>query len=72
MVPEAVEIFYDTIMSNLGRYGQNLTVIKEALADDWNMRPNPLNLFKEKIGKKLGLSNNLPLRVLNLDLFPKG
>ena len=53
-VPEAVEIFYDTIMSNLGTYGQNLTIIKEALADDWNMRPNPLNLFKENIGKKLG------------------
>ena len=71
MVPEAVEIFYDTIMSNLGTYGQNLTIIKEALADDWNMRPNPLNLFMENIGKKLGLSNNLPTGIES-GPFPKG
>ena len=70
-VPEAVEIFYDTIMSNLGTYGQNLTVIKEALADDWNMRPNPLNLFMENIGKKLGLSNNLPTGIES-GPFPEG
>ena len=31
-VPEAVEIFYGTITSNFGTYGQNLNVIKEALA----------------------------------------
>ena len=42
-VPKAVEKFYDKILSNPGTYGQDLAFIKEAIADDWNTRPNPLN-----------------------------
>jgi len=42
-VPKAVEKFYDKILSNPGTYGQDLSFIKEAIADDWNTRPNPLN-----------------------------
>merc|ERR1711988_53563 len=46
IVPEAVENFYDKILSNPGTFGQNLTFIKESLADDWNTRPNALNPSK--------------------------
>ena len=60
-VPTAINIFYDTILNNLDTYGQNLTVIKEALADDWNMRPNPLNLFNANIIKKLKITLGLNL-----------
>ena len=69
-VPTAIKIFYDTILNNLGTYSQNLTIIKEALADDWNMRPNPLNLFKANIFQKF-FGPNSP-KGIESGPFPEG
>ena len=42
-LPEAIETFYDEILSNPGTQGQNLSLIRDTIAEDWNTRPNPLN-----------------------------
>lgn len=42
-VPKPIHKFYDHILSNPGTYGQNMTLINETLADDWNTRPNPFS-----------------------------
>ena len=42
-LPNSIENFYDKILSNPGTHGQNLSLITETVADDWNTRPNPLN-----------------------------
>jgi len=69
-VPTAINTFCDTILNNLDTYGQNLTIIKEALADDWNMRPNPLKLFKANIFKKYFGPN--PPKGIESGPFPEG
>jgi len=40
-VPKPIHKFYEQILSNPGTYGQNMTFINEAFAEDWNTRPNP-------------------------------
>merc|ERR1719418_240400 len=44
-VPKPIKNFYDQIMSNPGsqEYGQNMTLINQTLAEDWNIRPNPFS-----------------------------
>lgn len=42
-VPESVEIFYDQIVNRLGGTGPNADKISQALAENWQTRPNPLN-----------------------------
>merc|ERR1739838_1908 len=44
-VPKPIKTFYDQILSNPGRqeYGQNMTLINQTFAEDWNIRPNPFN-----------------------------
>ena len=42
-LPKSIENFYDKILSNPGTHGQNLSLIRETVADDWNERPNVLN-----------------------------
>ena len=69
-VPTAINIFYDTILNDLDTYGQNLTIIKEAFADDWNMRPNPLKLIKANIFKKFFGPN--PPKGIESGPFPEG
>ena len=41
-VPRAIENFYDRINNNYAD-GQNQTLINQTFAEDFNMRPNPLN-----------------------------
>ena len=45
-IPQAIEIFYKDILPNPGTKGQNLTLIREAFADDFNVRPNFINPAK--------------------------
>ena len=45
-LPNSIENFYDKILSNPGTHGQNLSLIRETVADDWNNRPNQLNPSK--------------------------
>ena len=42
-VPKPIKTFYDQILSNPGsqEYGQNMTLINQTVAEDWNIRPNP-------------------------------
>merc|ERR1712203_1186409 len=44
-VPKPIKTFYDQILSNPGsqEYGQNMTLINQTLAEDWNIRPNPFS-----------------------------
>jgi hypothetical protein len=44
-VPKPIKTFYDQILSNPGsqEYGQNMTLINQTFAEDWNIRPNPFN-----------------------------
>ena len=42
-LPPGLKIFYDEILDDPAGNGQNLTLIKEAMAADWGQRPNPLN-----------------------------
>merc|ERR1712238_52966 len=45
-LPNSIENLYDKILSNPGTHGQNLSLIRETVADDWNNRPNQLNPSK--------------------------
>lgn len=40
--PQAIKNLYEKIVSDPGRHGQNITLIKETVHDDWGTRPNPL------------------------------
>jgi len=42
-LPPGLKIFYDEILDDPPGNGQNLTLIREAMAADWGQRPNPLN-----------------------------
>ena len=44
-VPKPIKTFYDQILSNPGsqEYGQNMTLINQTIAEDWNIRPNPFS-----------------------------
>ena len=44
-VPKPIKTFYDQILSNPGsqEYGQNMTLINQTFAEDWNIRPNPFS-----------------------------
>jgi len=44
-VPKPIKTFYDQILSNPGHieYGQNMTLINQTFAEDWNIRPNPFS-----------------------------
>lgn len=42
-VPKSIEIFYDQVLDRLGGAGANADKIPQALAKDWQTRPNPLN-----------------------------
>merc|ERR1712004_812134 len=42
-VPHSVYRFYDKILSNPTEASQNLTLLNETIAEDWAVRPNPLN-----------------------------
>ena len=45
-VPEAIENYYEKVMSDLRTFGRNITIIKEVFTDDWTTRPNPLSSSK--------------------------
>ena len=45
-VPKAIENFYDRIISNPGTSGQDIGLLRETFAEDFNTRPNPLNPSK--------------------------
>ena len=62
--PQAIKNFYDTIFGDVGAASQNMTLLRETFAEDWNTRPNPLNPtgkgpssgpFPEGMSKILGL-----------------
>ena len=40
--PQCIQNFYDKMLNNPRRFGQNLTFIQENFHEDWNTRPNPL------------------------------
>ena len=40
--PQAIKNLYEKIMSDPQRHGQNITLIKETVHDDWGTRPNPI------------------------------
>merc|ERR1719400_1045476 len=44
-VPKPIKTFYDQILTNPGsqEYGQNMTLINQTVAEDWNIRPNPFS-----------------------------
>merc|ERR1711988_667254 len=42
-VPHSVYRFYDKILSNPTEASKNLTLLNETIAEDWAVRPNPLN-----------------------------
>merc|ERR1740129_1118627 len=44
-VPKPIKTFYDEILTNPGsqEYGQNMTLINQTFAEDWNIRPNPFS-----------------------------
>ncbi len=42
-VPRAIEVFYDEVVADPLGGGQNIDLIRQALAPDWETRPNPLN-----------------------------
>ena len=39
--PQAIKNFYDTIFGDVGAASQNMTLLRETFAEDWNTRPNP-------------------------------
>jgi len=45
-VPHAVYRFYDQILSNPTKASRNLTLLNETIAEDWAVRPNPINLVE--------------------------
>ena len=53
-VPPGLKIFYDEILDDPSGNGQNLTLIREAMAADWGQRPNPINAA-EGTGKEHAL-----------------
>ena len=40
--PQAIKNLYEKFVSDPQRHGQNITLIKETVHDDWGTRPNPL------------------------------
>ncbi len=45
-VPTSIESFYDQVLDRLGGAGASADKIPQALARDWQTRPNPLNSEK--------------------------
>ena len=43
-IPMSINNFYDKILSDGAVGGQNKTLLSETIHDDWNVRPNPLNI----------------------------
>ena len=43
-IPMSINNFYDRILSDGAVGGQNKTLLSETIHDDWNVRPNPLNI----------------------------
>jgi hypothetical protein len=45
-IPHAVHRFYDKILSNPTEASKNYTLLNETIAEDWEVRPNPINLVE--------------------------
>merc|ERR1711988_465320 len=45
-IPHAVYRFYDKILSNPTEASKNYTLLNETIAEDWAVRPNPINLVE--------------------------
>jgi len=45
-IPHAVYRFYDKILSNPTEASKNYTLLNETIAEDWEVRPNPINLVE--------------------------
>ena len=59
--PQCIQNFYDKMLNNPRRFGQNLTFIQENFHEDWNTRPNPLKPTGTYIFE-LGLVSTLFIR----------